>query len=216
MSNKKVQQEWKRHWKEHSSLEDSGSILGNFLRQQRFKIVRSLLKSLPKNFTVLDMGCGGGTSLQNLKQTGFTNLTGIDFTQESVTRCQQQGFIPNKNVYLMDAKQTSFPSSSFDIVFSEGLWEHFLDPRPYMAEACRLSKNYIIVIQPNHFSLFGRLMNIGWTLLGSEKGGVPEYPFTMSYFTTFLSYYNFKLIKTKSTPLNEQKILLYKKQSEQT
>jgi len=121
------------------------------------------------------------------------------------------GFVNGRDVFLADARCTDFRDEQFDIVFSEGLWEHFTDPRPHMAEAARLAKKYIIVIQPNHFSFFGQLMHIGWRLFSRAKGGVQEYSFPLFYFTDFLRLYGFKLIATKSTILHEQTVMVFKK-----
>ena len=213
MAELKVQQLWKKHWKTQSTIEESGSFYGKLLHQKRLIILQNFLSTLDSTSTVLDMGCGGGSTITTFKQSNFNNIKGIDFASESMARCEEKGFVYGKDVFLMDAAHTSFFSNSFDIVFSEGLWEHFTDPRPHMAEACRLAKTYIIVIQPNHFSFFGYLMHLGWNIFSKNKGGVKEYSYPLSYFTNFLKLYNFDLITSKSTPLYEQTMMVFKKNS---
>ena len=209
--NNSVKQLWQEHWHNKSTLEDSSSPLGNFLRQRRLHIVQNILKKINTSYSILDMGCGGGTTLTTIKGAGYENVTGIDFSSKSILHCKSLGL---KNVHIMDARNTKFPNNSFDIVFSEGLWEHFEDPRPYMAEAARLAKKYIIVVQPDHFSFFGRLMHIGWNFLSKKKGGVYEYSFLLSYFKDFLKLYGFELITSKSTILHEQVVMVFKKCSQ--
>ena len=208
-----VQKLWKHHWKNQVTIEQSGSFYGKLLHQKRLIILQNILKNFDTESTVLDMGCGSGSTITVFKQSGFNNIIGIDFTEESMNRCKELGLVYKKDVFLMDAKNTSFKSNSFDIVFSEGLWEHFTDPRPHMAEAARIAKNYIIVIQPDHFSFFGRLMHIGWNLFAKNKGGVREYSFLLSYFINFLKQYDFELVLSKSTLLHEQSVMVFKKQA---
>jgi len=207
----KVKERWSNHWLNKSSLEESASIIGSFLRKRRFYILSKMLDSFSRNSTIIDMGCGGGSTLKFIRSLGFKNSVGIDFIEHSIKHCEKLGFVKGKDIFLMDAKKTKFPNRFFDIVFSEGLWEHFQDPRPYMAEAARIAKKTIVVIQPNHFSIFGKLMNIGWDISSHKKGGVKEYSFTLSYFKSFLNMYGFSLVKSKSTILNEQAVMQFER-----
>lgn len=212
MGTPEVQKLWSKHWKTQTTIESTGSFYGKLLHQKRLVILQNILKKLDPDSLVLDMGCGGGSTMMSFKQVGFNKITGIDFTQESMKRCEKLGFIYGKNVFLMDAKKTIFPDKYFNIVFSEGLWEHFTDPRPHMAEAARVAKTYIIVIQPDHFSFFGLLMHVGWNIFSKNKGGVKEYSFPLSYFRDFLKLYNFELIESKSTLFHEQTVMVFKRQ----
>lgn len=208
---RKVKEKWINYWKKQKSIEGEASFLGKRLRIARFNILKKMLNPLDQSLSVIDIGCGGGSTLSIFKELGFKKLTGIDFSKESINHCERLGFIPQKNVFQMDANHTSFPDQSFDIVFSEGLWEHFQDPRPFMLETIRLSKKYIIVIQPNHFSIFGKLMQLGWELFSRNTGSVKEYTFPLSYFKSFLKMYGFDLIQSKSTILHEQAIMLFER-----
>jgi len=214
MSEEKVKGQWATHWRERGSLEETATLIGRWLRNKRLALLRNVLKDLDRSSTVIDLGCGGGITLRLFKELGFTNSVGIDFTEYAIQRCQDIGLNFNKDVFLMDAKRTTFQIGSFDIVFSEGLWEHFLDPRPYMLEAVRLSRRYIIVIQPNHYSFFGKLMQLGWRIYSKNKGGVKEYSFLISYFRDFLKLYGFTLIKSESTIFREQSIMVFERNAE--
>ena len=212
MGETEVQKLWKQHWKSKTTIEETGSFYGRLLHQRRLVILKDILSKFDARSKVLDIGCGGGSTITTFKEVGFDNIIGIDFAEESLERCEKLGLAINKNVFLMDAAHTRFLDKQFDIVFSEGLWEHFTDPRPHIAEAARLAKTYLIVIQPDHFSFFGFLMHLGWSLFSKDKGGVREYSFPLSYFTNFLKNYNFKLIESKSTLFHEQTVMVFKRQ----
>lgn len=57
-------------------------------------------------------------------------------------------------LHLADARRTGLPAESFDVVFSQGLWEHFRRPEEAWAETARLLKpgGYAIVDVPQTFN----------------------------------------------------------------
>lgn len=206
--NEETNQLWITHWNSKASLEDSASYLGRFLRKKRLEILENILISLPKYYSVLDVGCGKGDTLQLLKVLGFRPY-GIDISETAINECRNK----NLQAQVEDAYEMSFSDKSFDIVFSEGLWEHFRDPRKHISEFARVSKHYIIVIQPNHYSFFGRILKILWDTFQKNKGGVPEYSFTLGYFRTLLKHYGFESNLEKHTILNEQSIMVFRRNS---
>lgn len=212
MSESQVKSAWERHWDMGGSLEDAASPLGRNLRKQRLKIMLQMLLNIRKKvYTAIDMGCGNGSTLQVLRYAGLDASVGIEYTDKGIQAAEHNGFKRDVDIYQMDAKKTSFDDRQFDLVFSEGLWEHFEDPTPFMDEFIRISNRYIMVIQPNHFSPVGYLMKMGWEILNSEKGGVKEYSFRLEYFTEYLRKRNFKLIEIRSTRFNEQAVMLFER-----
>lgn len=206
-----VKDAWISHWESQPTVDSVASPIGIYLRARRLDIIRDIISGLDQGYSVVDLGCGAGTTLDLFRKAGFNNSIGIDFVQKSLERCKCFGFVEGKDVFFMDAGETIFQDQRFDIVFSEGLWEHFPDPRRYIVEAARICKKYIIVIQPNHYTLFGRLMLIGWNLLRSSKGGVKEYSFRLSYFEEKLRKLGFRLVRIRSSILKEQAVLVFKR-----
>jgi 2-polyprenyl-3-methyl-5-hydroxy-6-metoxy-1,4-benzoquinol methylase len=51
-----------------------------------------LLKNRKQDVPILDLGCGQGFMLKYLRSVGFTNLTGIDISEEQVEIAQEHGF----------------------------------------------------------------------------------------------------------------------------
>jgi SAM-dependent methyltransferase len=208
----KVKKAWLNEWENSESIDDSASFIGKYLRKKRLQIVKDLLEAIQdiestNNLIVIDLGCGGGTTLKMIRESGLHNSIGIDFVKPAIEKCVLHGFKVDKDVYLMDAKELPYPDQYFDIVFSEGLWEHFEDPEPYIAEACRIAKKWLLVIQPDHYTIFGWLLHKAWQILGG--GGVREYSFPIEYFIELLDTYDFMLSNRQSTIFNEQAILLF-------
>jgi len=206
---KNVKKLWSEEWKENSTIEDSASPIGRWLRRQRIKIMKKMLSNIPNDLSVIDMGCGGGTTLSVIRESGFKDSVGIDFVESALNQCTKKGFVIDKDVFFMDAEKTIYPDRHFGLVFEEGLWEHFEDPEPFMKEACRICDEYMLIIQPDHTTFFGGLLHWGWMVIGS--GGVVEYTFSMEYFIDYLKEKNFELIDKRTTMLNEQAVMLFRR-----
>jgi tRNA A22 N-methylase len=86
------------------------------------------------------------------------------------------------------------------LVFSEGLLEHFKDMQPIVDEMCRISKKYVLVLQPNHTtaSLRRWLYRLFEILFVSifRREHVYEIPYTIEDYEKGFKIANFKLIKT--------------------
>ena len=192
------------------SLEENASHMGKWLRKQRIQIMREMLRMLPPDLKTIDMGCGNGSTLMILRER-MKNSVGIEYTDEGLRRAKVNGFRVGVDVFKMDAKETSYSDREFGLVFSEGLWEHFEDPTPFMDEFIRIADRYIMVIQPNHFSPVGYAMKVGWELLNSEKGGVKEYSFRLEYFEKYLQERGFNLVLKRGTLFWEQAVMLFER-----
>ena len=211
MSESEVKQAWDRHWI-RGSIEENASWVGKRLRHRRLQIMREMLAPLSKSLKVVDLGSGNGSTLQVLRDTGFWDSIGLEYTERGLEASEKvNGFRRGVDVFMGDAGKTGFPKGWFGLVYSEGLWEHFENPEPYMDEFIRISNRYIMVIQPNHFSLAGRALKIGWDIFNSKKGGVKEYSFKLSYFIDYLAERGFDLKEYRSTRFNEQAVLLFMK-----
>jgi SAM-dependent methyltransferase len=86
----------------------------------RRKTVLSLLKGVDKKARILDIGCAGGPLLNELKNLGFENASGADFSEEAVAKCKQRGL----QAYQMDAQDLKFESNSFDVLIASDSLEH--------------------------------------------------------------------------------------------
>lgn len=211
MTEIEVKKLWEEHWARGASIEDNATWVGKRLRKRRLEITFDMLKPLDKNMSVIDLGCGGGRTLSVIRIAGFKNSIGIDYSSEALRRCIEKGYIIGKDVFLVDARNTPYPARHFGLSFSEGLWEHFKTPEPFMDEQMRISDRYLMAIQPDHFSFFGRLLKIGWDLFESKAGGVYEYSYRLEYFQNYLASKGFKMIDKRATQFHEQSVMLFKR-----
>ncbi len=83
-----------------------------------------LASSAKQQAKILDIGCASGQMMQLLNANGFSNLTGIDISEEAIQACNRQGI---KNVSVMDAKKLAFQDSTFDTILASDVLEHIQD-----------------------------------------------------------------------------------------
>jgi 2-polyprenyl-3-methyl-5-hydroxy-6-metoxy-1,4-benzoquinol methylase len=81
-----------------------------------------LLKGQKRDEPLLDLGCGQGFMLRYLKSAGFTDLTGIDISEEQVEKAKSNGF----NAINADAfTYLKENENRFGIIVAIDLIEHF-------------------------------------------------------------------------------------------
>ncbi len=105
----------KKEWKYTANFGPSTRI--------RYKIILNLLgKYSKKNFRILDCGCGSGNLLRLLDKKRYKNLTGSDFSNESVILSKK---ISGKNIFKADlTKIKDFKNKKFDVVICSEILEH--------------------------------------------------------------------------------------------
>ncbi|NEO87019.1 MAG: class I SAM-dependent methyltransferase [Spirulina sp. SIO3F2] len=111
----------------------------------RRRLLRKLITrlALPLDAQILDVGSGTGTNLRLLKQMGFTQVKGLDFSDDAIQFCTQKGL---GEVLKGDACALPFPDNTFDVVFATDIIEHIDDDDQAIAEIHRVLKSQGIVI----------------------------------------------------------------------
>lgn len=97
--------------------------------------------SLEKETKLLDVGCGNGFFSYYFDQVCAT--TGVDFSEKMLAK----NTIRQK--FLMDASALSFQDMSFDVVFCHALLHHVEDMDGVLREMRRVSRKYVVVLEPN-------------------------------------------------------------------
>ena len=135
------------YWGEHIHLGHYGSPpqRKDFL-QAKSDFVHEMVKwggldKLPRDTTVLDVGCGiGGSSRILAKDYGF-DVTGVTISPQQVKRAQEltpEGV--NAKFAVDDAMALSYPDASFDVVWSIEAGPHMPDKAVFARELLRVLK----------------------------------------------------------------------------
>lgn len=144
----------------HSALERPGLDDPGFQRTLFAAFRRTLGPWLPgpKDSHIVDIACGEGYFLTFLRKAGYTNLYGIDLSDENVALCRQAGlgFVSKTNALALADFEAG---AEFDCIFALDILEHLPKARAveFMESLyARLAPGGTLVIRtPNMGCLFG-------------------------------------------------------------
>ena len=139
-------QHWESYWRGHQDLDRTYSTGG--------RLEREILSEGPvAGRRVLEVGAGSGRDSLGLARAGATAVV-VDYSPASLelVRSQTRG---GATVHLVraDALALPFRDGAFDVVFHQGLLEHFRDPRPLLRENARVARRggRVVVDVPQTF-----------------------------------------------------------------
>ena len=112
--------------------------------------------------TLLDVGCGNGTSMQKMKSMGW-NVVGTDFDEKAVKNAQSKGL----EVYHGDISSQHFMPETFDAIMMNHVIEHVPHPIALLKECRELLKNdgHLSIITPNAASRGSAHFGRNWRAL---------------------------------------------------
>jgi ubiquinone/menaquinone biosynthesis C-methylase UbiE len=112
---------------------------------------------------VLEVGGGSGRDSIRIKTLGG-DVYVLDYAESSLKTIKEQIVEEDINLKLIkgDAFKLPFKDNSFDIVFHQGLIEHFLNPEIILRENVRVLKSggLILVDAPQRYHLYTLLKHI--------------------------------------------------------
>ena len=108
----------------------------------------SIIEAIKKNFKleglkVLEVGAGTGRDSAELARLG-ADVYVLDFADNSlkiVNSLRESEGLKNLHLVRGDAFKSPFPDNTFDLVFHQGLAEHFKDSLPLLQENFRIVKH---------------------------------------------------------------------------
>lgn len=141
---------------ERATVEKDARVLREIIR-----IARPRLRS---DSRILDVGCATGRLLQELRQAGFTRLSGVDISSHAVEEARRSG-LPDTFVGDLQAG-LPLEGGTRDAVFMLDVIEHFTRPYDALIEARRLLRTggTIVITTPNANSILRPLRGRHWAL----------------------------------------------------
>ena len=203
----KAVENWNKAWDKYES-----NFLGRKLHKERIKVIGKIL-TIPKTSSIIDVGCGCGDTLSIIRGLGYLNSVGIDAAESSMVVCQDKyNFKLNIDIFFKNAMQTGYPDKSVDMVFSQGMLEHYDDCGDFnriVKEICRLSRQWVLLLQPDQDSLFGLVKKL-WENTG-HSSWAKEFYYNKKYYVYTMENNCFKLIKSGSVNWKEEMYLLFER-----
>lgn len=135
---------WDDYWQSKSFKRR----LIEFARRNYFSriFIAKVTEGLKHGSSILEVGCGSGTYLKTLGQKGY-KCYGVDNSEPALAIARRNC----KNVQLADIFHLPFKNNSIDIIFNQGVMEHFSDQEfdNILKEFCRVSKRVCIIVPSN-------------------------------------------------------------------
>ncbi len=112
-----------------------------------------------RDLAVFDAGCGTGGLLHRLQQQGYTNLRGVDGSEEGVACCRERGLrVDQLNLNQLGTyTPADEPGATYDVVICNDVFCYFQDDelRILIAEMGRLLRpGGLLISNNNAFSVF--------------------------------------------------------------
>lgn len=159
-----------KYWSEVANLirgrEESNVIAGDdepYYRYKRNEFLRILKEVDFSDKTVLEVGCGPGGNLIEIKKLNPSQLQGADISNEMVMLAQKN--VPNDvNIVKTNGTALPFEDRTFDIVITATVLQHNTDEemlKQLIKELCRVSKNQVIIFERIESSIKGDDLCLG-------------------------------------------------------
>lgn len=125
--------------------------------------VLAALREIRPDGSVLDLGCGNGALLAEIRQYGSWSLRGVEISSSGVEFARRQGL----DVTLLEPGsklEKHLPPESFDLVISVEVIEHVFDPRTFLGGVLSILRpgGLLLLTTPYH----GYLKNLCIALAG--------------------------------------------------
>jgi len=152
---------WDKNWERQNQINPE-HIFNSRFAQEAYRCLKSYIDE-NKDKLILEAGCGTGR-LCGLFVRYFPNfqVIGMDISPNSLkiaNRLREYLQIPNVSFNMGDLFQMPFPDNYFDVIFNEGVIEHFsLDSQPNYVDAVyemvRVTKKggKVVVAVPNWYN----------------------------------------------------------------
>jgi SAM-dependent methyltransferase len=156
-------------WLYTAHIYDEGP--SNFHEELTRNVVKNYIDplDLPKQSKILDMGCGPGYFLDEMRTRGYTDLIGVTLSPGDIKTCTDKGHTIKKYDLSFIPQKDGYYDESVDFIFCRQALEHSPYPIFTLMEYNRLlkqgSKMYIEVpapdadrkheYNPNHYSVLG-------------------------------------------------------------
>ena len=110
---------------------------------------------------VLEVGCAPGKILAWLAAVHLCDVSGLDYSDRGIATARRlfTALELRADLRCEDLRAATFEPSSFDLVYSVGVIEHFEDPRDVVARHVAFVRpgGTALMIVPNYGGIYGRL-----------------------------------------------------------
>ena len=192
---------WEKRWGGSKKRNRKLTVIGRLSRRAKIKTLFRSIKDLEVK-TVIEVGCGLGYTQKVYHDADF-DCVGIDISPYAVAVCKDKGLKSSLGKLEDVIKQ-------YDLVSSDGMLEHFLNFELYAKYLMRISRRYVLLIQPNHDSFCGKTLAYLGEVIHRDKN-VFEYNYRMKDFIAVFNRNGFKVVNNYPIFCDVLRLLLFER-----
>lgn len=155
--------------------------------------IKPILKKLPKNAKILEIGCGNGFVLKKIYDMGFKNVFGVEPSTDAVNKADKHIKTNLKNSIF---KSGLFEENQFDFIFFFQTFDHIPDPNKFLKDCFKTLKPNGYIYSFNH-----NIDSLSSIILG-EKSPIVDIEHTFLYspktIRSIFEKNGFKVLRTSS------------------
>ena len=141
---------WDAYWKEHTDPEAT--------YDNDDRVINAILAlGDVRGKRILEVGAGSGRDSIELARRG-ARVTVIDYVRSSLDVVAQNAQQAGVDITMVcgDGTRMPFPESAFDVVFHQGLLEHFRDPKPLVSDNRRVlaTGGHVVIDVPQRWHIY--------------------------------------------------------------
>lgn len=103
----------------------------------RRDVIKRLIRDEARASAVLEIGCASGVLIEELKQSGFASISGVDVSEAAIEACHKKGI---KEALLIDGTHLPYPDGRFEVLITSDVLEHIEDDGGALREWARVLK----------------------------------------------------------------------------
>ena len=160
MARASEKQHWERFWTESAQIQDVYDNGG--------RVIRGITRAIdPAGARILEVGAGSGRDSLELQQRG-AEVWVVDYTPTALQLIARQEGGTRLRRVCGNAFQLPFADASFDVVFHQGLLEHFRNPADMVRENARVLRpgGWLLVDVPQRWHYYTPLKHV---LIGLDR-----------------------------------------------
>jgi SAM-dependent methyltransferase len=168
LSDQNVIHDYDKVWENWLTGSDIDEIVQQHLakRQKFHQLLEDIVSGLAKGSKIIELGCGPAIDIGIISQKYFSHIfMATDLSRNAVRLALKvsRHFERPFHVFSSDILHLPLSPNSFDVVFSQGVMEHFKDPVPFFRAQIAVLKpgGYLIVNVPQKFT--------GYTLFKQDQ-----------------------------------------------
>ncbi len=135
---------------------------------------QALIRYLPRDGRVLDLGCGTGANLEILRRLRlpYSSYVGVDQSAAMLSQAREKfGHHPSASFLQLNLLEEPLPTGPFELIVSTWVLEHL--PRPGLIlmranEALNLEGHMLLMFEIDGRRLRDRLLSPIWSVFGAR------------------------------------------------